>query len=644
MSYKNLITSVVVCIMFACNVFCVKVFVPLNFDPAVSTEDFLGAFADINLSNLYTFSRMYINPQGADTISLAPYYYRTKVKWINADGTAFLVNGAPFFSEAYLAVIYDNNVRRWCDVSGIGIDVNGIDRLWPHQSAYFSCSASYGGTRFLQAFREGSVGSSLLYDQVSIGAGTLPPLKVISAIDSVLLQNPVLGAQWQLLLDEVQIMVVVAKDALLQSHTAVSTATYQNSFDSTKKPSFETVSVTFPCGGALVTYAVSLNDLYQVVTQLPTQRTKVVQSFIIAPSAPLYPLNGVVPVPQGVQVPGASVNINISLQQSSSSVVMPFPFLQNKQFVASQLGLVLADYYVKMGSLFIAVQQARDVSGQVIPNAFIAWRGTVDPKNLQLPSGVGSVQTSINISADSTQVSIVGYPYLADTAHADSNCYFGNPLVSLDGVPTGFVIAAHERFFQGRAATSQQYFQGQVSFYLSSLRMLQAISKEELVASPYYVYPLALQFSTQRHIAKLGPDDNFIPVQFTTSDKQTWNGMLVLKTDFFPKGADTTSYKSPQEYYIKVPINEKYQLWYTVDNKTPLQVPSGCMGTTITAMNMMSLEAYAAWPEGLSDAFKAAAISFVGQKMKTKTPGFLDRIAAIFKPSVASYEKVPEKS
>jgi hypothetical protein len=95
------------------------------------------------------------------------------------------------------------------------------------------------------------------------------------------------------------------------------------------------------------------------------------------------------------------------------------------------------------------------------------------------------------------------------------------------------------------------------------------------------------------------------------------------------------------------------QMWFSPDNTLTLQMANDFTGSLVTELSMISLTDYQAWPAGLSDKFKAASQSFVGTQppappapvvMKTKTPGFFERIAAVFKPSAVKYEKVAVKN
>ncbi|MEI7580701.1 MAG: hypothetical protein WCJ17_02790, partial [bacterium] len=142
-------------------------------------------------------------------------------------------------------------------------------------------------------------------------------------------------------------------------------------------------------------------------------------------------------------------------------------------------------------------------------------------------------------------------------------------------------------------------------------------------------------------------EDNYLPVLFKTTDKKIFNGMIALKTDFFPAGQDTSSFKSPPPYYVSVPVDGKMQMWFSPDNTLTLQMANDFTGSLVTELSMISLTDYQAWPAGLSDKFKAASQAFIGAKpvvMKTKTPGFFERIAAVFKPSAVKYEKVAVKN
>jgi hypothetical protein len=596
----------------------VSIFVPATFQPTDDPSTLVGSSVKVDSSQIFTFSRMYMQPDQGESVGLLPYYYRVKAVWQNSDGTPVLENGKPIVSDVYAAVLFDNNLNTWRDVSGISSSIDGKTRVWTAQSAYFVCTQPIGGVRFLQAFRSGSVATSVLYDQIAIGAGVLPSLQPASLLDGELLSNPIYGAWWSILVDRAQLGVVVVKDALKSTASVPSSAAFPNSLNPVRSSDLQGVEITFENGRSLVSYYVSLDDVYQVVNQLPSVRSTVTQSFLVVPTQPLYGVN----------------------QTASSPVIppqLPFSFNQNQQFVTAQVGLGLASYYVKVGKMFIALEQARDVSGAVIPYKFCAWKATGG--SLRTNSAV--LIPSITVSSDRSQFIITGYPYFSDAAQSEANCYFAEAPQVSDGITRGFVVAAHEKFFQGREPVFQGYFQGQVSFYLSSLRRLRSISKEEILGSPYYIYPLALYFATQRQIAQLPPDDNFIPVSFKTSENQSWHGMIVLKTGFFAKGQDASTYKDPQQYYKVVPSEQKFQLWYTPNNTIPMQVNNDFLGTTIVAMNMISLDEYNVWPAGLVDIFKSAAIKFVGQKMREKTPGFWDRIAAVFKPSAVEYEKAP---
>jgi len=654
-SWAQRVLFVVMIVIGNVNAIPISIFVPSRFQATDDSSDLVGPTITVDTSEIFTLSRMYMQPIGGDLVGLMPYYYRTAAAWVNSDGTPMLVNGVQLTSEVYVGIIYDNNLNVWRDVSGVAIDIDGKKRTWSHGVAYFSCTQSFGGTRFLQAFRSGSVPASVVYDAVVIGAGVFPQLKSVSELDIILLANPRYGVLWRTLIDRAQVGVVVAKENILNAASAFSSSTVPSILDPLKKSDTNTVVVTFECGRSLIDYHVSCDDVYEIVSQLPTKRTSVVQSFLVVPTQPLYPesltetyqadsqpttagLPSVLPVSSAPMGAAASAP-TVSAVGAPSSV--PFSFDQYKQFVPTQLGLVLADYYVKVGSLFIALEPARDVSGAVISSRFRAWKGSIDRAHMTTPKNTGSVVSSLEVSADKRQLIIKGYPYFADAASSEANCYFGNMPALVDGINTGFVVAAHEKFFQGRLPVFERCFQGQVSFYMSSLRRLRSITKEEILGSPYYVYPLALNFSTQRQIAQLPPDDNFIPVSFKTSENQLWHGMIVLKTGFFAKGKDTSTYKTPHEYYKVVPSEEKFQLWYTPNNTIPMQVNNDFIGTTITEMNMISLDEYNLWPAGLVDIFKSAAIKFVGQKMKEKTPSFWNRIAAVFKPSAVEYEKAP---
>jgi hypothetical protein len=622
---------------------------------------------------------MYMQPAGGDKISLAPYYYVVKVQWAQSDGTPVLVNGEPFFTDVYAAIIFDNNLKVWRDVSAIPLsNMNGTARFWQYETAYFSCSASYAGSRFLQAFRAGSTATSVLYDQVRVGAGIMPAVHALSSFDEVILANPSYGAQWYIYTRPGQISSIAAQDVLLNTQAVASTGTCPNTFQSTQSASIPGgATVTFTSAGSVVNYSVPLSDIYQVVNYMPATRPQVTQQFLVVPTTPLYSAAQAVtaaaaPAGQAVS-PGATQAVSppapptptVSVAPSSEkngatgatpagavapAQTLPQCFAIDKQFSSAQLGLVLSQYYVKMGSYFIALTPALDIAGAVIPNSFVAWQGSINAQNLQSPASVGTVQTSVVLSSDQTNCVITGYPYFADAAQGEGNCYFGNQPVLVNGVPTGFVVAAHEYFFWGRMPVNQGQFQGQVSFYMSSLDTLQSITKEEILASAYRLYPLALLLATQRQIAKVPAEDNYLPVSFKTIDQKVFNGMIVFKTDFFPAGQDASSFKSPPSYYVSVPVDGKMQMWFSPDNTLTLQIANDFTGSVITELSMISLTDYQAWPAGLSDKFKAASQSFVGMQppapvvMKTKTPGFFERIAAVFKPSAVKYEKVAVKN
>jgi hypothetical protein len=676
------LVSIVACTLFSLSAIPISIFVPTNADP--TQWDAVGTTVTVDSSKIYTFSRMYMQPAGGDKINFAPYYYAVKVQWATGDGQPILVNGAPFFTEVYAAIIFDNNLQTWRDVSGVALsNYQGITRFWQYETAYFSCSSSYSGMRFLQAFRAGSAPFSVLYDQVKVGADVLPALQPVTSFDEVILANPSYGAQWYIYTRPGQISSIAAQDVLLNTQAVASTGTCPNTLQSAQlAPISGGALVTFTSAGSAVNYSVPLSDMYQVVNYMPATRPRVTQQILVVPITPLYSAAQAVATaaaPAGHTVSSGATQTVAPATQSASAAstaaapsttspaksgvaaaapagaaapaqALPECFAIDKQFASAQLGFVLAQYYVKMGSYFIAVTPALDIAGAVIPNSFVAWQGSINAQNIQSPASVGTVQTSVVLSSDQTNCVITGYPYFADAAQGEGNCYFGNQPVLIDGVPTGFVVAAHEYFFWGRIPVNQQQFQGQVPFYMTSLDMLQSITKEEIAASSYRLYPLALLLATQRQIAKVPAEDNYLPVSFKTIDQKVFNGMIVFKTDLFPAGQDASSFKSPPSYYVSVPVDGKMQMWFSPDNTLTLQIANDFTGSVITELSMISLTDYQAWPAGLSDKFKAVSQSFVGTQppapvvMKTKTPGFFDRIAAVFKPSAVKYEKAPVKS
>jgi hypothetical protein len=668
--------SIVACTFFSVSAIPISIFVPSNTDSAV--VDSAGTTVTVDTSQIYTCSRMYMQPAGGDKISLAPYYYVVKVQWATVDGQPILINGAPFFTDVYAAIIFDHTLQAWRDVSAIPLsNMNGVTRFWQYETAYFSCSASYEGSRFLQAFRVGSTASSVLYDQVKIGAGIMPAVHALSSFDEVILANPSYGARWYEHTRPGQISSIAAQDFLLNTQGVVSTGTCPNTCQNAQPVSISGgATVTFNSAGSIVRYTVPLSDIYQVVNYMPTLRPQVNQQFLVVPNTSLHAVAQAAttqkaligqavsagsaqealpvvaptaPIAQSASAaPTAAASAGPSSEKSMEPVVtqvgsvapaqkLPQLFGIDKQFVSVQLGLVLSQYYLKMGSYFIALTPAVDGSGAVIPNSFVAWQGSINAQNIKSPTSEGPVQTSVVLSSDKTKCVITGYPYFADAAQGEGNCYFGNQPVQVDGVSTGFVVAAHEYFFWGRIPVDRGQFQGQVSFYMSSLDMLQSLTKEEIAASAYRLYPLALLLATQRQIAQVPTEDNYLPVSFKTVDQKVFNGMIVFKTDFFPAGQDTSSFKSPPLYYLSVPVDAKIQMWFSPNNTLTLQIANDFTGSVIAELSMISLTNYQAWPAGLSDKFKAVSQSFVGLQapspvvIKTKAPGIFDRIAAVFR-------------
>lgn len=593
----------------------IAVFVPSAADAPLGSKE--GVTVQVAPEQFYAFSSFSLKPTGSDVvINFAPYYYSVMVQWLNSDRTVLLADGKPLQSQAYAAVVYDDVLGGWRDISGIAL-ANGV-REWTAGPSYFVCSG-VGAQRFLQSFRPGSSPVSVLYDQVPLGTTVFPSVHVATSFDMALITDPAVGVVWSKKVKQNQVLSVVANENIINSATTFAVTEYPNTLN-TQASEAGGITVTFPMegiegiGAAQVNYVVPYADVYEVVgtfipegkkpfdikkRPLPAERrTLVNQQFLVVPSA----------------VPAATPSLLPS----------------DKQFVAVQVGMVLAQYYVKVGSLLVAILPVCDTAGVPLLNQYIAWNGTVNPSDPAALNGAGSERSYIKVSRDKTKLLVKACSYFASTASADAALCLGNSVVDRAN-PTGFVVAADARLFKG-----------QVQFYMGSLRALQLVTKEEITQNPYCVYPIALNLAVQRQRAYIIGNNNVVPVDFATSDGKLFHGLLAAKTDFFNKGQDTSSFMAPHNYYVSIPADQKFQLWYNVSGEALIQLPNDFSGSVITQMLQVSKEAFKLWPPKLADRLSEKAAPFVCAKKKAEKLGFFERIAAVFDPSAGDYKQVDD--
>ena len=609
----------------------VPVFIPANANSPLGTTE--GTTIQVNQDTFFSVRRMTLQPTGGDIVHLAPYYYQTGVVWQNPDGSVMLVNGRWMTSTVYLAVVYDPAIHCWRDVSGIP-----SNRMWTYLTNYFVCSQSYSGHRFLQAFADGSSATSILYDQVQRGANNALNPWYLGSFELAVLNNPSLFFDAQ---GAAKVITTTAADYVLNKATSLDTCSFHTT-GGVRAESDYLVTV-----GPSTRWYVSADEIYKVCHYPQTNTSDPVtvsQLFLTLPA-----------------------------QRTAEGGATPLPdiFSPSKQFVCDQISFQLAPYYLKFGGVFIALAPSNDPS---IPakNQFTTWAASAD-------------ETAASIKADSTPGNILihGYNYFDMSALTQTSLY-------LDRVPTPNNVTI---LFQPTDKTplvlsrptnrtsalimvaDAQFFQGQVLFCTNSLAKLQSLTANDIKQNPFLLYPMSVGVEAQREAEAAAtnksrkdsyaaavaaataantpqpekPTDpdvvaerNFIPITLTTPSA-TLNGLIALKTQYFDKNKDTSSYLAPAPYYQPIQSTEKLQLWYSTSPGVILQLANDLSSSLVQSITITPDTIANSWAGNLYASLKTAAQPFIGTAapvMQTIIPKFWQRIAAVFKPSKDDYAQV----
>jgi len=411
----------------------------------------------------------------SEVVFVAPYYYAAPVTLCNPDGSPFKMKGEVVTTVAYFGMAYEGGA--WKDVSGVPVGNNGM-RSWTN-GTYALVSEDAGGPRVLRALLAGATAQTIAYGTTSFGPENIPQLYTLSSFDVDVLTNTGLffsgtgdtpGSLLEIQTNGYKNLAPLASTTPVTWGANTLTA-LSLPLDAPSTPAVVEVQIgarsSIPGAQDFLTYRIPRSMVYQVMKPTSDKTNVVVRQYYLNTLA-------------GDEVTAGT-----------NTVQQPF-----QCFVPVAVDMQLSEYYLKIPAstagrpaLFVALTYAPSQS------RFIA----------QTPAG-----WSVNTTSDFAQILIQGLSCLevepGGAVTRQIYCATGNgaftyqppttigEYLSLVGSTIEADVKQKTAFYQQMqesyvpkctvVAATEQFFNGQLSFYLRSLDQLKTVTQAQIRANP----------------------------------------------------------------------------------------------------------------------------------------------------------------